>query len=92
MSITKSAEEILAEIDAWFEEQIRRGPIAHAVEAYNQVFAARENLKERLLSLLGQAEAPKAAPPAAAPKKPAAPAATAAPVSQQAADPAAPQE
>lgn len=37
-------------IDVWFGERVANGPIARNTDAYNQAFAAKENLKTRFAS------------------------------------------
>jgi hypothetical protein len=46
-----SLDNILAEVDKWFDETIRRPPIAHDVASYNQAYSARADLKDRLTTL-----------------------------------------
>lgn len=63
MPQTVSVEDVLGAVDAWFEDTIRKGPIARDVDAYNQAFAARATLKERLTALLAPATPPKTTAP-----------------------------
>jgi hypothetical protein len=44
------ADSICATIDAWFREKIANGAIARNTDAYNQAYAARDDLKSRFVS------------------------------------------
>lgn len=39
---------VMAEVDAWFAEQMQQPPISYNVETYNQAHAACADLKRRL--------------------------------------------
>ena len=60
-----SIEEILAEVDKWFAEEVQRPPVSYSVETYNQMHAATQNLRNRLTQVItGKPLDPPAPPPA----------------------------
>lgn len=78
------SEEVMAAVDGWFNERIKRGPIAHHTPAYNQAYQAIPDLKARLAKVLEpKEEAPAEAPAPAAPE-PKAPVAKKAPAKKPA--------
>jgi hypothetical protein len=74
MPSTPSLEDIFSEVDAWFAEHLQRPPISHDVESYNQAYAARSSLKDRIATLFGvkpaAAPQPEVEQPAEAQEKP----------------------
>lgn len=63
-----SVEDILAEVDAWFAEEVQRAPLSYNTEIYNQVYEARASLKNRLsVVMTGQPLQPPEAPDAGDP-------------------------
>lgn len=71
------SEEVMAAVDGWFNERIKRGPIAQHTPAYNQAYQALPDLKARIAKVLEEEPAAPAASepvaPAAEAKAPAAP-------------------
>lgn len=65
-----SLDDIITEIEQVFADHVRRPPLAHEVAAYNQVHAAFEHLKARIVALVTGKPAP--ASPSAAGAEPAA--------------------
>jgi hypothetical protein len=43
-----SVDDVLAEIDTWFAEEVQRAPLSYNTEIYNQMHEARASLKNRL--------------------------------------------
>lgn len=51
-----SLEDLLAEVDKWFAEEVQSVPLSHSTEIYNQVHAAWQSLRNRLsVAMTGQA-------------------------------------
>jgi hypothetical protein len=45
-------EELLAEVDKWFAEEVQRAPLSYHTECYNQSHAAWQSLRNRLTILV----------------------------------------
>lgn len=56
-------EDVTNAVEKWFQEKLVGAPLSHFTPAFNQVSAAKEDLKKRLATLFGD-EQPAPTPPA----------------------------
>ena len=48
----QSLEDIVAEVDKWFAEEVAGPPVSYHTEIYNKMHEARNSLKSRLTALI----------------------------------------
>lgn len=58
-----SIDDILSVVDDWFAEEVQSPPLSYHTECYNQMYAARSSLRNRLaVAITGEPLAPPAPP------------------------------
>lgn len=69
MASLPSLDEILAAVDSWFAEEVQRSPVSYHTECYNQMYAARASLRDRLAVVVTGSPLPVITPPAEEPNE-----------------------
>jgi hypothetical protein len=65
-SLSPPLDDLLAVVDTWFAEEVQRAPLSYHTECYNQMYAARANLRDRLaVAITGEPLAPPPGEPGA---------------------------